>query len=788
MKPSIFLNPWSGITRRRLLQSLSAFIAWAGGGGQRPTAAVQPAEEASAGLTRIEQWQRTHDRVFLGGQCWANPMEDWQIRDGWAECLVRSGGRSIHSLTHQITAPEQPFAMSVRLATAAEFDPGAGGGFRIGVRSDLDEVRSNCFAGGGIAAGIAKDRLFLGQQSTPLQAAYRGQPCRLMLQGQPQGSQQVRLTLTATADDGADLGSVSLQVAEQRVAGNVALASQIHRPPRGRQLQTTWRFTDWQVGGAAFRDRPEQQFGPLLWSVYTLSDSRDQEGMVLKLAALTGPLGAEDSHEVELQTRDGSDWKSWGTATLDSDAWVATFRVPHWPAIQATEYRVIYQERHADGSQTPHHWGGTIKAQPQNRPLRLGALTCQNDYAFPYEPVVENLLKLDPDMVYFSGDQLYENHGGFGVIRAPAEPAILNYLRKFYQHGWAFRDVMKDRPTVCIPDDHDVFQGNYWGEGGAAMQVTDQGTSSLGGYIQPVRMVNVVHRTNTAHHPDLYDPTPVKQGMSVYYGTLVYAGVSFAIISDRQWKSGPERVTVDGGRNDHVSDPDFDTATLDKPGLELLGQRQEEFLAAWAKDWGGHTMKVLFSQTLFANVATHHGTYDGYLKADLDSGGWPQTPRNRTIDLLRPSMALHVNGDQHLATLVQYGTQRQRDANWSFCTPAIAVGYQRWWRPDELQMPYQNRPQHGLANTGQYIDGLGNLVYVYAVGNPQVPQARHRYQKAHEKASGFGMVTIDCQARTYHLEAFKFLVDATDGNPDNQFPGWPVTLHQTENRGENRLR
>ena len=81
----------------------------------------------------------------------------------------------------------------------------------------------------------------------------------------------------------------------------------------------------------------------------------------------------------------------------------------------------------------------------------------------------ETSRRLDPDLVFFSGDQIYENHGGFGIIREPAEPAILNYLRKFYQFGWAFREVMRNCPTLCLPDDHDVFQGNIWGEGGAKM-------------------------------------------------------------------------------------------------------------------------------------------------------------------------------------------------------------------------------------------------------------------------------------------------------------------------------
>ena len=198
-------------------------------------------------------------------------------------------------------------------------------------------------------------------------------------------------------------------------------------------------------------------------------------------------------------------------------------------------------------------------------------------------------------------------------------------------------------------------------------------------------------------------------------------------------------------------------------------------------------MKVLLSQTVFGAVATHHGRYDGYLKADLDSGSWPQTPRNRAIDILRKAAPLHINGDQHLTTLVQYGVKKQRDSCWSFCTPAIAAGYPRWWRPDEVGMKHANRPEHGNEHTGEYIDGFGNRVYVYAVGNPEVASRKNRYERAHQKGSGFGFVTIDTEKKTYLVEAFRFLVDPADGKPENQFPGWPVEIHQQENRGENRL-
>jgi alkaline phosphatase D len=728
--------------------------------------------------TQVSDWENTHDRVFLGGQFWANPMEDWRVKNGAAECLSGGGFRNIQLLTHELTG-EGDFRMSVELQRVVGKAKDGGAGFQVGMRADIEDHRANAFSRNGYRAGIQGDQLLLLRKTVKLTGP---RPEQVLLTLESKAGQ---LTLSAAdAKNGKALGSIRATLPPKALRGNVALVNNYDPKAKGAR----YRFSEWRVGGDAFSIDETRRFGPILWSQYSLSDSRGPEGFVMKISALTGPMGAKDNTDVELQIQQNGAWKSLGTAALDTDAWTATFRIPNWNEKVATPFRLVYQGARRDGAPREAEWTGIIRANPTGRPLRLGALTCQNDYGFPYKPVADNLLKLDPDLLYFSGDQLYEHHGGYGLIREPAEPAILNYLRKFYMHGWSFREAMRDRPTLCIPDDHDVFHGNIWGEGGIPMPPEAKGTSSWPGYREPARMVNVVHKTNAAHHPDFYDPTPVKQGISVYYGDMVYGDVSFAIIADRQWKSGPGHVDTGGGRPDHVHDKDFDTSSLDNPGLVLLGERQEAFLRKWAKDWRGHSMKVLMSQTVFAGMATHHGKFDGYLKADLDSGGWPQAARNRAIDILRESMALHVNGDQHLASLAQYGVHKQRDSNWSYCTPAIAAGYPRWWRSDEVGIPYQNRPKHGLANTGEMSDGLGNMVYVYAVGDPIVPDAKqNRYARAHQKGSGFGFVHIDTKAKTYELHAFRFLVDAANPKPEDQFPGWPVIIHQAENRGENRL-
>ena len=85
------------------------------------------------------------------------------------------------------------------------------------------------------------------------------------------------------------------------------------------------------------------------------------------------------------------------------------------------------------------------------------------------------------------------------------------------------------------------------------------------------------------------------------------------------------------------------------------------------------------------------------------------------------------------------------------------------------------------------MDSFRNKIYVYAVGTPEVGKSNNPYIQAHEKGSGFGFIVFDTAAKTYTTQAYKFLVDVADNSPENQFLGWPVTIHQDENMGMNKL-
>ena len=68
----------------------------------------------------------------------------------------------------------------------------------------------------------------------------------------------------------------------------------------------------------------------------------------------------------------------------------------------------------------------------------LAPLPSNNDLGFPNNDILPQLEFHDPDVLFFSRDQIYEGVGGYDPQRAPVGKATLDYLRKWYIFGWTF--------------------------------------------------------------------------------------------------------------------------------------------------------------------------------------------------------------------------------------------------------------------------------------------------------------------------------------------------------------
>ncbi len=577
-------------TRRQFVRDTAALVTTAA--AARPLVARA---DATAPLPFNSRWQVTPDRVWLGEEYWTNPLQDWRVASGRVECIKAAPERHVHLLTCAVGEGPGDFSTSVRLGRIdGKLAGGAGSaGFRVGISAALDDYRHALLFGKGLDAGItAAGKLFLGEpnarDATDLKLDLPA--IELRLTARPDGNAYTVELSAHDPETGRQLGEVRRdKVPAGRLVGQLALVANYGGGPANRRRRQPvaapglgsgrfW-FADWQAGGSKLVAHPERAFGPILFSQYTLSDG------TLKMTAQMPPVGADDSHTVGLEIKCNGKWTHVAREPIHPEARTATFRVDDWDAAAQVPYRLTYALETTDGKSAAHEWSGVVRRDPVDGDLLTVAdVSCNGHMAFPNAELVENMARLDPDMLAFTGDQFYESSGGYGVQRGPVDRAILDLLRKWYLHGWTWRMLTRDRPSVSIPDDHDVYQGNVWGEAGGPRH----GTQEMGGYEMPPEWVNVVHRTQTSHHPDPFDPAPCRRGISVYFGPLVYGGVSFAVIADRQFKSGPEgKVPPTGNRGDHVVDPKFDPRTADVPGLELLGERQIAFLRDWVADWRG---------------------------------------------------------------------------------------------------------------------------------------------------------------------------------------------------------
>ena len=497
-------------------------------------------------------------------------------------------------------------------------------------------------------------------------------------------------------------------------------------------------------GPATIPDVPRDEV--IGFALYTV------QNRVLKLSAQLYPLAEGESRNVTLQIKIDDQWNTIATSAADEEGWLATFRIADWNHARDYAYRLTHP-----GGAT---YEGVIRRDPVDQDeIVVAAFTGNsNSDRGMRSDIIANVKAQNPDLLFFSGDQSYDHR---------------SHTAAWLLFGRQFGEIMKDRPTITIPDDHDVGQGNLWGENG---KVSRLGGGADGGYILPAKYVNMVQRAQTSHLPDPYDPTPIQQGITVYYTSLNVGGIDFAIVEDRKFKTGPAGlIPQQGPRPDHITNPSYDRASVDVPEARLLGDRQLKFLRNWGQDWDGAVMKSVLSQTIFAGGAHIHGRHNARLLADLDSNGWPQSGRARALTEIRRFFGFHIAGDQHLATVIHHGVNSWDDSIYSFCVPSIVNFYGRWWWP--LEEPVSKLPDNPLGFSGRYYDGMGNKLTMHAYANPT---------SENNNAAGYGLVRFRKVEREIRMECWPRHVDVTEPNA-KQHPGWPVTIRQEDNYGREAL-
>src|SRR5437588_6557821 len=117
------------INRREFIQETAAATAAAAVVAAQPVAA----QTAPARAGFFSQWNNALDRVWLGPEYWANPLQDWRVAGGRIECVKAAPNRNVQLLTRQLGEQPGDLQMSVKIGRVggALSDGKGSAGFRI---------------------------------------------------------------------------------------------------------------------------------------------------------------------------------------------------------------------------------------------------------------------------------------------------------------------------------------------------------------------------------------------------------------------------------------------------------------------------------------------------------------------------------------------------------------------------------------------------------------------------------------------------------------------------------
>ncbi len=756
----------------------------------------QPSENTATQFTATQfsdQWDGVCDQIWTGEHYWANRLRDWHVLDGKVQTRnvdTFRPYRTLHRVATVVSETAADFSLQIDTGATANNGGNALHGFLLGAGTRMDYrgaslVHNRSGLNGGIILAVdAQGRAIINDNGIDQKTLASGsisdspgtQGVRLVLNATYENSGDYLLDLSVLDNNGNLLSATNTRVAPARLLGNVALIANA-----GSEQTVHW-FNNFSGSGAKLREISQREFGPVLFSSYTVSRN------ILSLNAQFPPVCASQTETPELQVAQGGQWVTIAQAEIDPQSYTALFRVNDWDASQRAHYRVAssFNRNNANDAAAAtttqqYFYHGTIQADPiDSDEFVMGVFNCRpgvilsdtegwiqqnNQKSFtwtrerivvPHEELLANAAKHQSHLIAFLGDQIYEFDPNGFIDKTSTEATIEDYFWKWYQFGWAVRDLTRNTPSFVIPDDHDVFQGNIWGQGGRAAA-----TENEGGYVFPAEFVQIVQRTQTGSLPPAFDPTPVEQNIDVYYTDMVYGEVGFAILEDRKFKTGPDSAETT---------------------QRLLGERQLAFLDSWARDWKGHSMKLAVSQSPFAQSTTHSGAGFNRIGHDQDSNGWPAIGRDKAVAALRRAYAPHISGDQHLGMTLQHGIDDFNDAVFSFSGPSMLNIFPRIWDP---RNPVNGPGDPAVGYRGNWTDKHGNLISVLAAANPNSyyqPVVPDTVAEKDDLGIGYGIVRINKQTNEYTFEAWPADQDPNDplASPYNF---WPITIKQADNDG-----
>ncbi|MBC7363962.1 MAG: hypothetical protein H5U07_05385 [Candidatus Aminicenantes bacterium] len=745
-------------------------------------------------------------RSWLGPDYFASPFEDWQLSFGKIVCRSGAANRYVYFLTREIDPLGENLEVSFRAklevlprrVRARNYL-----GLRLGIKAESGDYREAALRGQGLDLGITTEGLLFVGDLESVSNEERLESIRRALVKEVffkvlvrKNGEKFRLTVSVMDPaTGKMLDELEdSEVPSEKISGGLALVSNLPEVQNTGALPVC-QFYEFKTGGDMLKQYEERRFGPVAFTLYSLS----RRG--LRLSAQLIPGCVEENSQIFLEVKEKEGWKLVSKSCLNRETWQANFQVSPWFYEEEVEFRVRVESSLEAEQSPPYH--GRIRKEPFNEDkIRLAVLSQLQEQSFPYRSLVLSLKKLNPDVLFFAGNQVYGRPAQFWREKFPLEKARQEYFRQWLLFGWAFSDLLKDRPAILLPEARDFFQLKLWGEGGR-QAAAENGTDPIslqdrGGFLMPEEFIRLVLATQTGHLPpaSLSSRGKDNEAVGTGFNEVNYAGLSLAVVNDRIFKSAPAPLLPEARiKNGWPQNPSFDLKKAARvKEARLLSEEQLRLLKEWVVDWSdGVWFKACLSSSAFVSLLTLPEGQQGEeaiwqlspLKpgehpesdrpaADFHTGGWPQPARDEIVSLLRQARAVHLCGTGGPPAVLKYGLEKPGDATVAMLAPPIQAQVAVRWTPAPAR---KSRGKKESVATGNWEDAFGNKFNLLMVNNP-TGEDRISGLKS---ISGFSLVTFEKTSRQVIFESYQ-LEEKPEVRPV-LMPGWPVVLEQKENDG-----
>ena len=749
-------------------------------------------------------WDLINNQPWLGYNFWCNSFLDWRVQNHKATAYpFFKERRTAHITSHSIVKSEGELKVSstIQLFEKVKDDTAAIYGFLIGAGDTTYNSQTNNFVFKTLSPGNC--HLFGIKPDGRIQLIdYRKDS--LLFEKQLDSNQIAQLFSIGVdieleyLTDSATYFKVFDKIIELPKTYKIPLGSIALFYDSKTLFTANATFDKVKIHGlkTIFKREKESTVDEVLSTFYTNTEDS------LFLTAQLMPFVPNKIENIDLTIIDG-DHETKYKGVFDSSCYQIHYRIGLPKNFKSVYYSVSSAGVKNDFANVNSNFG-TIKAKPKNKNPKLMALNCNGftffhsggvDYEnlfYPYRQIKKGYKQQKPDVLAFLGDQIYESRPEMAIYKEPF--CRLDYLYKWSIWCYAFRDLTQHQPTIIMTDDHDVFQGNIWGNGGVPAKTSsidkipsyygknnfDTWQQDNGGYFMDKDFVNMVTRSQTSHLP-YPKQKRLDNGVINYYTDYKYGNLNFAILEDKKFKSPPSQNKFKV-YNGFAIEKNITAKDYHNDDFKLLGKKQLEFL----KDWSGTSkkqkeFKIILTQSAYASLTTVQDNYTSLknrpakkdsipqkVSPDMDTNGWPKIGRDRALEALQDSSILFISGDQHMGAVIDVFDSI--NTNYTFYSvPAIANTWPRMWWPNDDGSNY-NYP------LGKYTDAFGNKINVRAVANPNPNAPNPNY--INRKSPGFGIIEFIKKGHKANIHAYPLYFNTS--STLQEFKGWPVEIKLNE--------